>query len=753
VPGPEGRGTDAEEREARLRFPRAIWIGRAHLTLVELLAVVVGLAVFGDLGWDGPLWDGRLELILHLIGGAALTAGLIALLRGARYPRSGLEIPILAFLVALGLATLLGQNHGLAARAMAATVAFAGLLPLAIFAVTRRPVLAALVTLVPTLVLAATILWQLVARRIGWFSLGLGDLPPVRLPGESTAFGSVAVPPFILLGLLPLCLLVRPRWLRLVLLGSSIALLIPLAALSGSRSAWLALGVAALVFIAPGLRRLRGLSLPRLRWNGLLAAGLALVVLLVAAVFAAPRFTAITSLVYRERLWADTLTAWSASPITGIGPGTMPYARQAAAAPGLGPIRQPHSHDLALGVLGDAGLIGLVAAVSIVVVFFWFAGPHRSRTRRGRAASSVLAGFLVAGFVEDLTFLPSFDLIVLLLAAVALVDAGTVSWRPMQLPRWAPLPVALGAVALLLPVFVGDVASVTYRLGTEDVWAGRWSSAEGWYQISTAFDPWQPSGPKALAIAADMVGDEDRAIAAARSATQLNPADGPSWTNLAVLCADAGDRQCALTASAEAARWSPITYRELINAALVEARFGIIGEADNFYRDSLLSYPYTALSVTWPRKVAIDPASVQATTPLTQLAVVLALAAEGQPVVAPQGSDPIITAIAAAIRNDRAAAVAALRQAEQREPYEPLTWQVAAVLETHWGEDAEQALAIAAFLQNGPLTHVAGGPPAVTYEIGSLHVIPRDELVRHAERLSPVPPWPWALERFLPAKG
>jgi len=111
VPGPEGRGTDAEEREARLRFPRAIWIGRAHLTLVELLAVVVGLAVFGDLGWDGPLWDGRLELILHLIGGAALTAGLIALLRGARYPRSGLEIPILAFLVALGLATLLGQNH------------------------------------------------------------------------------------------------------------------------------------------------------------------------------------------------------------------------------------------------------------------------------------------------------------------------------------------------------------------------------------------------------------------------------------------------------------------------------------------------------------------------------------------------------------------------------------------------------------------------------------------------------------------
>ena len=192
--GPSHYRADAEDAGGRSRFPRAIWIGRARLTAVELLAIAGGLVVFGDVGWDGALWDGRLELILHLIGGIALLAGLVALLRGRRYPRSGLEIPILAFLVALGLATLVGQNHGLAARAMAATVAFACLLPLAILAVTRRPVLAALVTLVPTLVLAATILWQLVARRIGWFSLGLGGLPPVRLPSESTAFGSVEKP-------------------------------------------------------------------------------------------------------------------------------------------------------------------------------------------------------------------------------------------------------------------------------------------------------------------------------------------------------------------------------------------------------------------------------------------------------------------------------------------------------------------------------------------------------------------------------
>jgi O-antigen ligase/tetratricopeptide (TPR) repeat protein len=737
--------------DARRRFPRAIWIGPVRLTPIGLLATLGGLAVFGFVAWDGPLWDGRLQLILHLIGGGALLGGIVALLRGARFPRSQLEIPILLFLVALGLATLLGENHGLAARAMAATVAFACLLPIAILVIIRRPILAALVTIVPTLVIAASILWQLVFRRIGWFSLGVGGLPPVRVPGESTAFGSVAVPPFILLGLLPLCLLVRPRWLRLVLLGTTALLLVPLAALSGSRSAWLALGVAGIVFIAPNLRRLRLIRPPRLNRRVLVGGGLVIAVLLVVIAYVAPRFTAITSLVYRERLWVDTLTAWSASPVTGIGPGTMPYARQAAAAPGLGPIRQPHSHDLALGVLGDAGLLGLAAALSIVVVFFWIAGPHRSRTVRGRASASVLAGFLVAGVVEDLTFLPGFNLIVLLLAAVALIDAGAVRWTRLHLPAGAPILAAIGAAALLVPVLIGDAAAVTYRLGTEDVWAGRWSSAEGWYRFSIALDPWQPSGPKALVIAADMLGDQDAAIAAARAATSLNPADAPSWTNLALLCAARADRACALDASRAAARWSPITHRELVNAALVEDRFGDPKTADDLYRRSLLDNANTAFSVPWPRRVPIDPTSAFVPATSTgQLALVLALATGGQPVVAPSGSDPIVVAVAAAIRGDRAQAMAALQEAERREPYEALTWDVASVLLIHWGEDPTHAMAVDGFLRGGPLSLTRGTPSQVTYEIATLHIIPRDELVRGAERLLPGRPWPWALTRFLP---
>ena len=751
MPRTDDPASAASGEDARLRFPRAIWIGHARLNAVELLAVIGGLAVFGNLGWDSALWDGRLQLALHLIGGCALVAGIFALLRGASYPRSRLDLPILALLVALGIASILGSNHGLAARAMAASIGFAGLLPLAAVALRRRPVISALVVTMPTLALAASILWQLLSRRIGWFSLGIGGLPPVRVSGESTAFGSVAVPPFILLGLLPLCLLVQPRWLRLVLLAGTVVLIVPLSALSGSRSAWLALGVAGLVYAMPYASRLRRFRLPRPSRAWLVAAAGIVLVLAVAVAFVAPRFTAITSLLYRERLWTDTLTAWSASPITGIGPGTMPYARQAAAAAGTGAIRQPHSHDLALGVLGDAGLLGLAAAVAIIVVFFWVAGPWRSRTVRGRAATSVLAGFLIAGFVEDLTFLPSFDLIVLLLAAIAILDARAVTWTPVRIPRAAPALAALVVGALLVPVLVGDAASVTYRLATEDIYAGRWSSAEGWYRSAIALDPSQPSGPKALAVAADMVGDRDTAIAAARAAVRLNPGDAPSWTNLAVLCAEAGDRECALAASDASVRWSPVTHRELINAALVEEQFGEAPIADDLYRRSLLDNAYTAFVVSWPRRTPIEAPAVAPPTPVNQLALVLGLAAEGQPLIAPPGSDPIIDAIAAALRDDRSEAEAALRQAERREPFESLTWEVSAVLRSHWGEDSTQAVAAASFLHGSPLRFVAGPPATVTYEIGSLHIYPRDELVQGAQRLIPAPPWPWALERFLPS--
>ncbi|MGH2796446.1 MAG: O-antigen ligase family protein, partial [Thermoleophilaceae bacterium] len=440
-------------------------------TAADWLALGAGLAVFAYVGWDAALWQPQLQLVLHLLAIGAVGGVLAVGLRGGLLPRTALDLPLLALLAAFALATASALNPGMSLRAMGSITAFAAMLPVALLVLRRRPAWLALVVCVPVLVLSAIGLAALLARRVEWYLAGApGLLPPIRLPAEGTPFGSVAVAPFIISAVLPLSLLIGPARVRGMVQGALLALGVPLTILSGSRSAWLAIGVATVVFVAPVAWRQRH----RLRYRGewtarrLAVAGVALLGVAAAAVLVAPRLTAVTSLIYRGALWRDTLAAWSVDPLLGLGPGIMPYARQAAA-PALSlPVRQPHSHNLPLGVLGDAGIVGLLGAFALAAAFFWFAGPWRSRSIVGRASGSTLAGFAIAGLFEDLTFLPNFNLLVILLVAIALADAGAVRWAPLpRLSGWRraggmAAAAAIGGV-LLLGMVVADAGALAYR--------------------------------------------------------------------------------------------------------------------------------------------------------------------------------------------------------------------------------------------------------------------------------------------------
>ena len=73
--------------------------------LAHGLGLAAGVAVFANVGWDGPLWDARFQLILHLIAiGAVLGLGLMAL-RGHELPRTPLDLPLLGLLAAFAVAT------------------------------------------------------------------------------------------------------------------------------------------------------------------------------------------------------------------------------------------------------------------------------------------------------------------------------------------------------------------------------------------------------------------------------------------------------------------------------------------------------------------------------------------------------------------------------------------------------------------------------------------------------------------------
>ncbi len=720
---------------------------------LELLAIAGGLALWSYMAWDGALWDARFQFTLHVGAVVAIGALLILALGGLELPRTRLDLPILLLLAAFGVATLFAENRGISLRSLTVILATVAMLPVALVLLRHRPALVAMLTAIPILLLSAGTLLVMLARRAEWVVAGGPGLPPIRVGSEGTPFGSVAVPPFVILGVLPLTFLIGEprlrRWVQIALLIVGI----PLTLLSGSRSAWLAIAATGAVLVVPALRRMR---MPR-RWTPQMVGGGAVGVLVAAAALAlvAPRLTAVTSLIYRGYLWRDTLAAWAPHAITGIGPGIMPWARQAAAPDLTFPVRQPHSHNIPLGILGDAGLVGLAAALGLFVVFVIIAGPWRTRTAAGRWAFAVLIGFAVSAQFEDLTFLPGFNLLLILLVAMVLTDAGAVTWHRLRVRRPLALAGAIAAAALVGVMLVGDAAAIDYRFGVDSAASGDWTASEAWFDQAVALDPWHPSGAKSLSVAADMAGDDATARGAAERATELNAGDGPSWTNLAILCLEAGDDACASHAAHRAVDTASLFDIELVNAALVLDRLGEIDAADSAYRLSLLTNLSTSFVVAWPRPIDVGTdLAVEIGETSGEINLAVARRALGLTVDPARYDDPTARALAAAMAGNRAVAEAALDRALDQSREDVTAWDMAVLLRSHWGEPVDHILAIDDALRGGSIAE-AGPPQAhgLTYDIASFRIYPRDGFVRAAVRLLPDRPWPWVLEPLLAPAG
>jgi O-antigen ligase/tetratricopeptide (TPR) repeat protein len=730
--------------------PRRAW---------ELAALALALAVWSFLGWDSSLWDARAQLALHLVAVAAIAALAVLALRGAELPRTRLELPILVLLLAFGIASLSAWNAGLSARAMVAIIGTTAMLPLALLALRHRPGWTGLAVTLPIIALGAVALAVLAWRRLEWVLAGGPGLPPVRLSHEGTPFGSVAVPPFVILAALPLALAIPWRRTRRTVLALLAGLGIPLTVLSGSRSAWIAITLAALVVGAPwAARRLRTVRLPcRFSWRQVALVVAAVAMAALALVYIAPRLDDVSSVIYRGQLWRDTLTAWSGDPAFGIGPGSMPWARQAAAPDLSSPLRQPHSHNVLLGILGDAGVLGLGAALALAVAFVLVAGPWRQRTLAGRASFAVLVGLAGGLMFEDLTFLPNFNLEVVLLAALALTGADAVRWRRAAV-RWrsaavrvaAWLPLAAGSAALLLVFLTGDIARLAYDAGIEAAERGQWDDATVWLRRSVAIDPSQPSGPKSLAVAAAWDGQRELAISAARRAVELNPGDGLSWANLAVLCREGGDSDCAQHAADRAVATADDAGPQLVNAAVTYDRLGDTAAADDAYRRSLLTNWWTAITVPWPRPVEVsleEAAAVRGS--VSELNVLVARGFAGDRLDPGAYSSPAARMLAAAATGDRELALELADELEAAASDSAAIWQLVAMVREHFGLPAEHELAVARVAYGGPLpAGPASVPPSFT-DIASFRAYPADGLVPGATRLLPQRPWPWALEPML----
>jgi O-antigen ligase/tetratricopeptide (TPR) repeat protein len=731
-------------------------------TPLEWLAVSAGLAVFGYLGWDGALWDAGSQLLLHLVAAGAIGGLGVLAVSGAALPRTSIDVPILLLVAAFAAATVSALNVGMSLRAMSVVVAYAAMLPVALVAIRHRPAWVGIVTAVPVLLLSIPSLLELLGRRAEWILAGAPGLPPLRLRGEDTPFGSVAVPPFVIIPAWALAGLIEPAWLRRTVRGGLVIVGIPMTILSGSRSAWLAIAAAVLVGVAPLLwrrrDRLRLVRRPGGRELLIGAGAVALVVLGIALVV--PRLTAVTSLLYRAALWRDTLAAWATDPLLGIGPGFMPYARQAAAADFTFPVRQPHSHNLPLGVLGDAGLVGLAAAAVLVVALIVVAGPWRCRTRVGRTASIVLVGLGVGGLFEDLTFVPGFVLLAIALVAVVLLDVDAVRWeRPVLGPRAGPARIAaaatgaLAALALVAATVTADASGLAHRAGVMSGADEGWDDAADWLSRAVAIDPWHPAPPAALAVAAEAAGRGDEAREAAERAVALNPGDAVSWTNLSLICRALDDEACQTRAAERVTATARYGAAELVNAAASLANAGDEAAADGAYRQSLLTQPLTAFVLYWSRPIDIGDGRIADYADRSwELNRLVALHATGGPIRPDEYADPGVRALAHAALGERVEAESALARAIESTPGETSTWDLVVVLRAAWGEPIDEELRIARVVRGSafPEPDAERGIPRRVLDIGSFRAFPADGYVRNAVRLGTSPPYPWILGRLLP---
>lgn len=554
----------------------------ARLGAWAALALLTLYLVFFGGGWFG-LYVIQLRITSVVLAGIVLGVWAVVAMRRPEWrPRSAIVAAIGACLASLAISTVFSQHPRLSIEYLGYAVILAALYLLLVRILSNPWFRARIATLTVGLFVVTSMAFVALVVKHWldlWSLVGHVTFPPLRPESESLTLGnpSTVMAICVLLGIPAAVSVGLATPARRAIVGLGALLLSFVVAVSGSRSGWLAIGIAvaatAIAVVLDPSKRATLRALATQVRQSRLAVGL------VAAILAVGGLGAILigpSLVSRltggggENLrignWISAIRMFSESPVVGLGPGMWVTNRIRETVAPEADYYIPHAHDLYLQTLAELGVVGAIAGAVLVVNLGWLViRAARSEDSRRRvwvwAACLSLLYFAAHQLLDIFVNMPA----VMFAAAlpVAWIDAST-SERPRLAQTLAMGIGVRGQQGLLVVGAVIAATSVGGILFAEqpaqrhaDAVAlannGEWLAALAPATEAVERDPSWPAYQLTLGLAASHAGLHEEAAAAFSAAAAID--DFPeSWVNLAAERAIIGDRAGALDAISRSLR-------------------------------------------------------------------------------------------------------------------------------------------------------------------------------------------------------
>jgi O-antigen ligase len=445
-----------------------------------------------------------------------------------------------------------------------------------------------------------------------WAVLGRFSVPPLRPNFEGLAYGnpSTVATVVMLLWLAAASHLgfsTRRKTLVLLILGLETALVV---FLSGSRGAWAAIAISAVVLVPVWLadpdRRREAARLASTRGVRLIGAGgvIAAMALLIAFVPAVASRIGEAAADTRSAFLSASARMFLESPLTGLGPGTWTIERGSHTLASEADYYIPHAHNIFAQTLAELGIVGAAAGLVIGGAFVRFVarGARSPDPLQRRLSLAAIAASVYLGAHQLFDFYPN-------MPAVGFVLALTVARLDALQTKDAPAPAgrsfALVGGGLVIGILAGvgwlwrsegaalEAVSASEALNRSD-WLGATAHARSALELDSGMPPYLFTAGLATARLGDLVAARDYF----RQAAEID--DFPTtWLDLAEVEMDLDNVDAARDAIRRAMRLGYQQPQVAVGAAFLLRRAGDDDAAVDALASALVVAPGLASDPYW----------------------------------------------------------------------------------------------------------------------------------------------------------